>query len=267
MKKFTTSVAILSLAVVLGACGFGHQSTKSASSTSSKSAKASSKSKPAAKSASASSSSKASQASSQATAPTLTSLNAQVKQRIGAKTTTNIGVPAGQHAIVGYTGNAANYTVYYAVGATAAQLQATKLTNPTITISKQTFGTTGAAEAKINYQAPVKGLPTVNLGNHMTATSEGAAGSTYYTWYEGRWSVVLRSSNVNNEDGLSASKQAAAVLATEMLPIPAGHGAVTLSATTQSALSNTVVWREGTSIYTVSGRNDLQTLRAATSLN
>ena len=39
----------------------------------------------------------------------------------------------------------------------------------------------------------------VDLGYNITGYKQGAAGSSYLSWQEGNWSLVVRASNINGE--------------------------------------------------------------------
>lgn len=278
MKKQVWLMPMVAALLIVAGCG-QHSSTKTSSDTSSRTAQSSKTThKKAVKHSEAASSSKTSAASSTSSSSTATShstaatptglsaLTAELRTKLsGALLPTSVGTTNGT-VNASYTGSAANYTVYYTTSGTAGALNSVaSSSNAALAVKKTTYSTTAAAAAQVNYQAKASGLPTVSLGHNMTATKEGAAGSTYFTWYEGRWSVVLRASNVNNEDGTSLAKEAVAWLATYSLPIPTGNGAVQLyvSAGTRG---NTVTWHVNNVLYQISGTDAMATLRAATSM-
>lgn len=168
-----------------------------------------------------------------------------------------------------YTGNGQNYTVYYYTTGNAVNFNDGSLANrqATATLQKATYSSPTAAQSAINYQAPETGLPTVDLGTDISATKQGAAGSTYLNWTEGRWSLVTRASNVNREDGEPLAKQVVALLHTRMLPVPDVHGAINLYVSSDAASRmNTVSWSKGNAAYTVAAADPMVAVQMATSL-
>ncbi|MCI1893772.1 MAG: hypothetical protein LKJ29_05085 [Lactobacillus sp.] len=267
MKKQWLGLAVLAV-IVLGGCG-QKQATKP-SSNSAKSSKVSSKKAKAKTKASSSSS----QASSSTAAPAqshLATLQSALRKQIpGAKFPQQDPAASGQALNVAAAGTSANYKLYFSFGAAAA-FQASSLprSNAPYVLTKTTPESTAAAEAAdaaINYQALQAGLPTVALGDGLTGTKEGAAGSTYVTWHEGRWSLVASGVNQNQEDPAALAKQAVSFLAQASLPIPATHGAVVLHVAKSNDRVNTVAWRENSAYYQLSGIDPLMTLRLATLL-
>ncbi|WP_125579702.1 hypothetical protein [Lacticaseibacillus suibinensis] len=266
MKKQWLGLAVLAV-IVLGGCG-----QKQASKPSSSSAKSSQTSSQKAK-AKAKSSQSSSQASSSTTAPAQTHLatlqSALRKQIPGAKFPQQDPATNGQALNVAAEGTAASYKLYFSFGAAAFQASALPRANASYVLTKTTPESTAAAkaaDAAINYQALQAGLPTVALGDGLTGTKEGAAGSTYVTWHEGRWSLVASGVNQNQEDPVALAKQAVSFLAQASLPIPATHGAVVLHVAKSSDRVNTVAWRENSAYYQLSGIDPLMTLRMATLL-
>lgn len=168
-----------------------------------------------------------------------------------------------------YVGNVQNYTVsYYTTGA-ALNFNDTSLSNQqaAATFQKQTYASAGEAQAAINYQAPESGLPTVALDSEISATQQGAAGSSYLNWTEGRWSILSRASSVNGENGLPLAKQVVALLHTQMLPVPDVHGAISLYVSSDpSSRMNTVIWSKGNAVYTVAAADPMIAIQMATSL-
>ncbi|WP_338217347.1 hypothetical protein [Lacticaseibacillus salsurivasis] len=269
MKKQWLGLAVLAV-LALGGCG--QKQSTSQSTSNAKSSKVSSKKSKAKAKAKASSSS--SQASSSTAAPTQTHLatlqSALHKQIPGVKFPQQDPAASGQALNVAAEGTAASYKLYFSFGAAAA-FQASTLprANAPYVLTKTTPESTAAAQAAdaaINYQTLQAGLPTIALGDGLTGTKEGAAGSTYVTWHEGRWSLVASGVNQNQEDPVALAKQAVSFLAQASLPIPATHGAVVLRVAKSSDRVNTVAWRENSAYYQLSGIDPLMTLRLATLL-
>lgn len=268
MKKTFLTIPAIAILLFTAACGNNNASSKNSTSSKARTTQTSKKhAKKTGKKANKAANSSSSSSQASTSTDRLTSLNQQLKARLaGAKLpSTYPGSTSSLNA--GYEGNGANYTVYYDAGSTAGSLNAANSSNADIAIRKTTLSSAAAAQGQVNYTAKQTGLPTVSLGNAITATKESAAGSTYYTWTEGRWSIVLRSSNVMGQNGQSAASQAVALLHTQSLPVPDNHGAIQLYAGTQGSRANTITWTEGSAVYTVSGTNFLTTLQVATHLN
>lgn len=240
--------------------------SKSKSASSKASTSAASSTKP---SASASSKAASSTASSTTQAPTsrLAGLNQQLKAALpGALLPSTYPNHATLNA--SYTGNSGNYAIYYATNNTALAFNSSQVGEnaAAIKLTKQTYSSAEAAEAQINYQ-PVPAMnATIDVGDHLKAQQQGAAGSTYLTWQEGRWSITVQAINQFQEDPLPLAKQATALFSQLALPIPAGHGAVNLRVNAGGLRLNTVAWRNGNVLYTASGVDAMTLLSVATSL-
>lgn len=279
MKKFWGITISLLLGLTLAGCGSQAATSHSASGKSSTSVKSKtssakqSRTKAASSSQSANStSSTTSSSSSQAPRPVadrLTTLRNQLKTALpSALLPTAYPLPAGQVLNASYSGNATNYTIYFAARNSALPLNSNSVNANAadITLSAQTYPTASAAEAQINYQAPETGLPTVALGDHLTGTQQGAAGSTYLTWQEGRWSLTTQAINQNQENPVPLSRQVVALLSEAFLPVPATHGAIALRVNTGGLRLNSVTWRQGNVWYQATGVDAMTLLRVVTSL-
>ena len=288
MKKFWGITITLLTALSLVACG-NKPATKDSSSSqsttsvkqksSSKSKSSSSKSSSLSSSSSSVSSSSSSQASatssstsstkSETTTDRLGSLTQQLKTALpSAKLPTTYPVPSGQVLNTSYSGNANRYTIYFGTGSSALPFNTSSVNANAadISLSAQTYASAAEAEAQINYQAPETGLPTVALGDNLTGTQQGAAGSTYTNWQEGRWSLTVQAINQNQENGLTLSRQVVALLSKEFLPIPATHGAIALRVNTGGLRLNSVTWRQGNVLYNATGVDAITLLQVVTSL-
>ncbi len=118
------------------------------------------------------------------------------------------------------------------------------------------------ANRAVNYQPIQEGMPKVDLGYGVIGYQEGAAGSTYTTFHEGRWSVTVRSSISEGEKdiGVDFAKQIVERLETQLLPIPHENGSILLTANEQAdnpVEANSVTWQEGNVLYEVVMANPL----------
>ncbi|MFD1465579.1 hypothetical protein ACFQ4L_05695 [Lapidilactobacillus mulanensis] len=180
-----------------------------------------------------------------------------------------VPVASGKSLNVSYTGDVRNYTISYFASDQEVAINNNYLNGQTsfVTVQKKTYPSASAAQSTIDYQAPQSGLPAIDLGTGITATKEGAAGSVYINWLEGRWSLVVRASNVNGENGESLAKNTVKWLHTETLPIPDVHGAVDFYVSSDaSARMNTIAWSKGSVVYLISAADPMVALQLATSL-
>lgn len=197
----------------------------------------------------------------------LTTMNDKVRQAVpDALVPTSYPLPSGQYVNVSIQGDNANYQLYYAHRTDQLAFNAPEVNeNAAATkLTKQTFQSEEAAEAQINYQAVTDAQ--VPLGDNQKAFQQGAAGSSYTTWNEGNWSITVQAINQANEDGLALAKDAVALFKTQALPTPAGHGAVMLRVSRTDMRLNTLSWRQGKALYTISDTDAMHLLQVATAL-
>ncbi|MCD1023906.1 hypothetical protein [Enterococcus sp. SMC-9] len=128
------------------------------------------------------------------------------------------------------------------------------------------FASKDAAKKAVNYQFD-DGGQKVDLGHDITAYSQGAAGSTYLNWKEGNWSIVLRASNVNGQDGTALAKEVVNYLEKAMLPAPKSVGQITIDMAQNGYESNQVVWQVDKTVYTVTHEDTIPALEMAVSMN
>lgn len=112
---------------------------------------------------------------------------------------------------------------------------------------------------------------TVNLGNGITAVSEGAAGHAYLMWNEGRWSIKMNSptdpryKNKTYPDSKKLAENIVAYLHDHALPAPQKIGVVTINNWNNSTLT-TVQWQYHEMIYQVSSHNPFTALKTAVAM-
>lgn len=128
------------------------------------------------------------------------------------------------------------------------------------------FTSKDAAAKAVNYQFDGGGHK-VELGHNITAYSQGAAGSTYLNWKEGNWSILLRSSNIEGQDGTALAKEVVNYLEEALLPAPKNLGQITIDMTKSGYESNQVVWQAGKTVYTVAHEDIIPALKMAVSMN
>lgn len=138
---------------------------------------------------------------------------------------------------------------------------------PIASFEKKSYESTTAAASAVN-QIIDNGGRQVDLGYGITGYQQGAAGSSFLSWQEGNWSMVVRASNVGGEKAEPLAKEAVAYLETAMLPAPQNVGQLSLTTTkSDSYQNNSVVWQRGTTVYTIQHFDALQALKMTVSTN
>ncbi|MDY0837434.1 hypothetical protein [Lacticaseibacillus paracasei] len=167
-----------------------------------------------------------------------------------------------------YVSNAYGYTVYYSVGATAKEFNASALANetPYATFSKTAYVSTEAAVTAVNHHAQGTGLPAIDLGSGVQGTIDRGAGQAYLTWQAGRWSVTVHASPVMGQDPVAMSKQLVALFNQYSLPIPSQVGAANFDVT-DNRLNQTITWQEGAILYTISAHSAETAIKMASSMS
>lgn len=127
---------------------------------------------------------------------------------------------------------------------------------PFAVLSGTLFELEKMANSEVNYQQIQEGMPTVDLGYDIVGYQEGAAGSTYTTFHEGRWSITVRSSTIDSAEdvGIDLAKEVVEKLEVQLLPIPHENGAILLTANEREdnpVEMNSVAWQEGKVLYEV----------------
>ncbi|MGM0124906.1 hypothetical protein IGI37_002300 [Enterococcus sp. AZ194] len=140
------------------------------------------------------------------------------------------------------------------------------LETPIASYLKNTFNSVEEATTAVN---PISdnGGQKVDLGYGITGYQQGAAGSTYLSWEEGNWNLVVRASNVQGQEPQTLAKQVVDYLEKATLPAPKDNGQITLDLNQSGAKTNQVVWQEGTVVYTVTHQNPMSALEMAVSMN
>lgn len=140
------------------------------------------------------------------------------------------------------------------------------LETPVASYLKNTFNSKEEAKVAVN---PISdnGGTKVDLGSGITGYQQGAAGSSYLSWKEGNWNLVVRASNVEGQEPQTLAKQVVAYLEKAALPAPKDSGQITLDLNNTGAKANQVVWQEGSVVYTVTHQDPMSALEMAVSMN
>jgi hypothetical protein len=138
---------------------------------------------------------------------------------------------------------------------------------PIASFEKKTYGSAEEAAAGVE-QVIDTGGNKVDLGYGITGYEQGAAGSTYLSWQEGNWSLVVRASNIGGEVAEPLAKEVVTYLEKAMLPAPKNIGQISLTASVSDSYQiNSAAWQKDTIVYTVKHFDALQTVKMAVSTN
>jgi len=91
---------------------------------------------------------------------------------------------------------------------------------------------------------------TVDLGHGIKGMTEGAAGSQYLTWTEGRWTLQIRSISEDNMNNPGIAKRMVEYLESHTLPAPKDKGFVNVEYPSGGKNVNvTISWQDGKQIH------------------
>lgn len=160
--------------------------------------------------------------------------------------------------------------VSYYVSKQPAKINDAKIAQlkPRFTYSETNYGSTKAAMAQMIWLAPAEGLPKIELGHKITGSMEGAAGSSYLTWLEGKWSITIQTSNQINgqsDKAVALAKKMVDFFEDAALPAPSDQGTIKINLN-PSATSINVSWNEGPKLYRLEGQDIFEILNFGTSL-
>lgn len=137
---------------------------------------------------------------------------------------------------------------------------------PIAHFEKVQYDSAEQAKAAVNQLNGQDGAMGLDLGYSITGYQQGAAGSTYLSWSEGKWSLYVQASNSEGQDPVPTAKEVVAFLEKNYLPAPntAGQIAIHLNATGYQA--NQITWQDNTIVYTVSNNDAIAALKMAVSM-
>lgn len=91
---------------------------------------------------------------------------------------------------------------------------------------------------------------SVDLGHGIKGMAEGAAGSQYLTWKEGRWTLQIRSVSEDKMNNPGIAKKMVEYLESHTLPAPKDKGFVNVEYPSGGETVNvTISWQEGKQIH------------------
>lgn len=154
-----------------------------------------------------------------------------------------------EHVNVRYTKSNNKNVVYYSVGNSASDFNASNLVNEkpyaVLTETKN-----GDADSIINYSPEQKGLPTTKLDADTTATTQGAAGQKYVQWNANKYSFVIQASSQLKQDPVERAKKVLALSKQYNLPATSSHGNVhVIVGDSEGSLNTTIAWQNGNNVY------------------
>lgn len=167
------------------------------------------------------------------------------------------------------TSDQANFRILYYAENQAISVNDTALNDlqPIALFEKQTYSSADEAVNEVAQVIDTAGSK-IDLGYGITGYQQGAAGSSYLSWQEGNWSLVVRASNIEGEVVEPLAKEVVAYLETAMLPAPQNVGQISLAAGASDFYqTNSVVWQQGTTVYTIQHFDAIQAVKMAVSAN
>lgn len=139
---------------------------------------------------------------------------------------------------------------------------------PLMIVKGTVYDSEKEAHEQIGYQPIQDGMPEVDLGHGITGYQDAGAGSSFITWHEGRWSLMMRSRNdeTGNAAGEQLAKGIVEKLEKETLPPPHENGAGTFSSGDNNSVeTNRLAWQEKNVVYEVYMADALQLIDTVTS--
>lgn len=167
------------------------------------------------------------------------------------------------------TADQTNFSILYYAEPTAIPINDQRVNEltPLAAFEKQTYATNEEARAAVGKVADYQGKP-VDLGYGITGYQQGAAGSSFLTWAEGNWALLVRASNQEGENPKPLAVQVVNYLEQAMLPAPQSDGMIQLDVRPGTDYrANSVIWQKGKVVYKVYHAESMQALAMAVSMN
>ncbi|MEK4366373.1 hypothetical protein MKX68_28370 [Paenibacillus sp. FSL M8-0212] len=102
-------------------------------------------------------------------------------------------------------------------------------------------------------ETDLKDIPAdmaVDLGHGIKGMSEGAAGSQYLTWQEGRWTLEIRSVSEDEMNNPGIAKKMVEYLESHTLPVPKDKGYIKVEYPSGGkSVHVTISWQDGNQIH------------------
>lgn len=106
----------------------------------------------------------------------------------------------------------------------------------------------------------------VDLGHTIVGYQTAGAGSSFLMWKEGNWGLGVQANNLEQEDPIPLAKQVVEYLEGAFLPVPRDAGQISLRVAASDFQSNTVVWQNNQTVYTIMNANSMSALKMAVSM-
>ncbi|OMF55959.1 hypothetical protein MKY66_12820 [Paenibacillus sp. FSL R5-0766] len=108
-------------------------------------------------------------------------------------------------------------------------------------------------QSEIFPETNLKDIPAdiaVDLGHGIEGMSEGAAGSQYLTWQEGRWTLEIRSVSEDEMNNAGIAKKMVEYLESHTLPVPKDKGYIKVEYPSGGkSVHVTISWQDGNQIH------------------
>lgn len=166
-------------------------------------------------------------------------------------------------------GDQSNFNILYYAEDQPIDVNSTELNElkPIASMEKITFATEEEAKNEVGKIEDYAGTE-VDLGYGLTGYMQGAAGSSYLTWAEGNWNLIIKASNIDGEDPVSLGKEVVTYLEENTLPIPQQDGNIQLEVGENGDYqTNSVAWQKNNVVYKVHHFNAMEAVKMAVSTN
>ncbi|MGO4528353.1 hypothetical protein AB4Z30_04670 [Paenibacillus sp. 2TAF8] len=171
---------------------------------------------------------------------------------------TSFPLPKNRHLGVVITTNTSEslhvnfYTANKPVALNDPSLTETKNSAPWLA-SYEVKSDNNANQSELFPDTDLKNIPkdmTVDLGHGIKGMVEGAAGSQYLTWQEGRWTLQIRSVSEDQMNNPGIAKKMVEYLESHRLPAPKDKGFVKVDyASVGKTVHVTISWQDGKQIH------------------
>lgn len=142
---------------------------------------------------------------------------------------------------------------------------ALKNQTPVAGFQRQAFDSKETAQNEVGQTYDPNGQQ-VDLGHNITGYRSAGAGSSFITWKEGNWSLAVRANNLEEEDPVPLAKQTVEYLEGAFLPVPHDAGQISLRVAKGDVQSNSVVWQDNQTVYTIMNADSMSALKMAVSM-
>lgn len=117
-----------------------------------------------------------------------------------------------------------------------------------VTLTGTKYETAQSAQGEVSYQEIQQG--NTDLGYGIKGMQEGAAGSKYVSWNEGRWFLNIVAHTNNSVDMTADAKRMVEFLEANTLPVPNNYGKITVDYRENKGY-NSAIWQNGQDLYEV----------------